>query len=87
MGGDAVADVAHILSLSNFFNGGSFHAKNSPPCVNINKRCVHGIAQDVASSSIAPGWAEDSDERRQRWWQFSSIVEKNRFNYHWYKKR
>jgi hypothetical protein len=70
VGGDAVA------ALSKFFDGGSFHTKNSPPCVNINKRHVPGITQDVASSSEALGWAEDSDGRRQKRWQISSIVEK-----------
>ncbi len=83
MGGNAVADVALMLSLSFFFDGGSFHAKNSPPCVNINIQRVPGIAQDVASSCVAPGWAVDSDERWQRRWKILSILEKNHFNEHW----
>ena len=86
-GGDAVADVALMLSLSIFFDGGSFQAKNSPPCVNINIRRVPGIAQDVMNSRVAPGWAEKSDERRQRRWKISSIVEKNHFNEHWQKEQ
>jgi hypothetical protein len=82
MGGDAVAEVALMLSLYIFFDGGSFHTKNSPPCMNINIWRVPGIDKDVESSRAAPGWAEDSDERRQRGWKISSIVEKNRFNEH-----
>ena len=75
-----MADVALMLSLSIFFDGGSFQAKNSPPCVNINIRRIPGIAQDVANSRLAPGWAEKSDEQWQRRWKISSIVEKNHFN-------
>ncbi len=82
MGGNAVADVAFMLSLSIFFDGGSFHAKNSPPCVNINIQRIPST-QDVASSHVAPGWAEDSDEWRQRRWKILSILEKNHFNEHW----
>ncbi len=70
MGGNAMADIAHMLTLSIFFRWGEF------PRQKLNKLRVPGIAQDVASSRIVPGWAEDSDEQRQRRWQILSIVGK-----------
>ncbi len=78
MGGDAVAAVAHCCPSLFFRWGGGSMPKRDPL-----RGHVPGIAQDVASSCIVSGWAEDSDERWQRQWQIFSVVEKNRFNKHW----